>query len=434
MIFVYNFLQVTLLAATFPLLLLIVLGKEKYRVRIGSRLGRGLKKKISGLRRERKKLIWVHSLSVGEVTSALPLVRGLREEMDNVCVVFSATTTTGMDIAREKIAPHVDLVVASPLDLLFVVNRFIRLIRPDMFILVETDFWPNWLYSLRKKSVPMLLVNGRISRTSFARYRRFSFFFRDLFRSFTLLSMQTENDAKQMSRLGVSPQRIKTLGNLKYDTLLFSGITRGDKPFSVDQRIPETSRTWICGSTHPGEEEMILTAFSGLLQTCRDIFLIIAPRDPGRGGEIQQLAADRGLKSMRRTSPADPIAPILVLDTIGELAECYRLARVAFIGGSLADFGGHNPLEAAACGVPVLFGPHMDDFQEIARDLADCGGAVVVDTPASLETSVARILKDGQTHAKMSKAALDLVESHAGVIMNHIHEIDRLLAGEPSRG
>jgi 3-deoxy-D-manno-octulosonic-acid transferase len=427
MIFVYNFLQVFLLFITFPFLLLIVLGKKKYRSRIGDRMGIGLKKKIVALNPGKRKIIWIHSLSVGEVTSALPLVKGIREEMDQVCVVFSASTRSGMTIALEKIKPHVDLVIAAPLDLLPVVNRFIRLIQPNMFILVETDFWPNWLHSLQRNATPLVLVNGRISQSSFARYRRFNFFFKPLFRSFALLSMQTENDAAQMRQLGIPADRVQTLGNLKYDTNLSTDTDSEENPALTDSRIPGNSLIWVCGSTHPGEEKMIIAAFARLFQTRKDIFLILAPRDPGRGGEIQKLITEHNLQSMRRTRPADPASKILILDTIGELADCYRFAGVAFIGGSLVELGGHNPLEAAAYGVPVLFGPHMDDFLEISRDLTECGGAVTVDSAIQLENAVQQIFDDKTVHQRMSSAARNLVKSNSGVIRHHIQELRSLL-------
>jgi len=433
MIIVYNFFQTALLFITFPLLFLIVLGKEKYRSRFGARLGIGLEKKIADLKAKNKKIVWIHCLSVGEVTSALPLVMGIREEMDQVCVVFSASTATGMNIALEKIKPHVNLVIASPLDILPVTNKFVRIIQPDMFILVETDFWPNWLHSLHQKNIPLVLVNGRISPSSFAKYRWFCFFFKPLFESFDLLSMQTESDAVQIRQLGVSAKQVKTLGNLKYDTNQFINNVPEDKQEKTDVRIPKNDLIWVCGSTHPGEEKMIIAAFANLFHTRKDCFLLLAPRDPNRSKEIQKLIAERGLQSMRRTCSTDPAAPILILDTIGELADCYKLARIAFIGGSLVDCGGHNPLEAAAYGVPVLFGPHMEDFLEIAEDLTKCGGAITVDSAIKLEESVRLILTDTTVHQQMGDAARSLVENNAGVISHHIQELRTLLTARSGR-
>lgn len=425
MIYVYNFLQTVLLIVFLPVLLLLVACKEKYRSRIGGRLGRGLEDKVAALNTNRT-TIWIHALSVGEVTSALPLVQGLRQEMDP-CIVFSAATRTGMKLAEEKIAAHVDVVIPAPLDLLPVVRKFIRLIRPDMFILVETDFWPNWLLTLQRRAIPTVLVNGRISRKSFASYRRFRLFFLPMFRSFTLMSMQTQQDAVQMQTLGIPSERIKTLGNLKYDTNLYDATPSSAKPPGWDQRIPDNARIWICGSTHPGEEGIIIAAYAALSGSRPDLFLILAPRDPGRAGEISELLHKYGLAAMRRTRPQEPEASVLILDTIGELAGYYQFSDLAFIGGSLINFGGHNPLEAATFGVPILFGPHMDDFREIARDLIESGGARPVVSAGTMEQSAGQILDNGVLRQQMGKAALTLVQQNAGVIRRHLTELRALL-------
>ncbi|NOX81068.1 MAG: 3-deoxy-D-manno-octulosonic acid transferase [Deltaproteobacteria bacterium] len=429
MIFVYNFLQILFLVIGLPLLVPLVLGRRKYRGRIMTRLGFGPAGLLAAGPPGRGKIIWIHALSVGEVTSALPLVRGIRERMPTVVIIFSAATRTGMEVAKQYIKPFVDQVVPAPLDLLFAVNRYIRTIRPDLFILVESDFWPNWLHQLRKYNIPAMLVNGRMSDRSFRRYRRFGFFFKPMFRCLTLLSMQTEEGAAQMRQLGLPGQRILSLGNLKYDTAPAVQQTE-DRQEAWRQAAPniiEDSIVWICGSTHRGEEEIILDTYASLKTGIARLALIIAPRDIGRSREIMRLAETRGLRAGRRTAPPERPGRLLILDTIGELASFYRLARVAFIGGSLVAQGGHNPLEAAAHGVPVLFGPHMEDFREIARDLVQCGGAITVNSKAELTAAVQRILGDDRVRATMSAAAAGLVAANAGVVARHLHEIERLL-------
>ncbi|GAB4339788.1 MAG: 3-deoxy-D-manno-octulosonic acid transferase [Desulfobulbaceae bacterium] len=427
MILVYNFLQAFLLIPALPLLLGVALCRKKYRSRIGARLGWGLARRVTSLRPAHGPTIWVHALSVGEVTSALPLVRAIRRETAAARIVFSATTSTGMEIAREKIAPHVDLVVSAPLDILPVTRRFTRLLRPDLFILVETDFWPNWLHSLSRSGAKLVLVNGRISPASFSRYRRFRFFFAPLFRSFSLLAMQTANDAEQIRGLGADRESIQILGNLKYDSMLPDTADVTAPPPLPDPRIPADQPIWICGSTHEGEEKEILAAYGSLRRNHPELLLIVAPRDPKRSDAIAALAADVGLPTMCRSRPDDPAAPILLLDTLGELADCYRAARVAFIGGSLVPEGGHNPLEAAAVGVPVLFGPHMEDFSEIARDLLACGGARTVHSAAEFERNVRLLLEDDAAQARMGEAGLGLVHNNRGVVDRHLRKLHALL-------
>ncbi len=433
MIFVYNFLQILFLALGLPLLVPLVLIRRKYRGRIMTRLGFSPAKVLAAGPPGRGKIIWIHALSVGEVTSALPLVRGIRERMPTAVIIFSAATRTGMEVAEQYIRPFADQVVPAPLDLLFAVNRYIRTIRPDLFILIESDFWPNWLNQLRKHDIPAMLVNGRMSDRSFRRYRRFGLFFKPMFRYLTLLSMQTEEGAAQMRQLGLPGQRILSLGNLKYDTAPAAHKTE-DRQEAWRQAAPNITRdsiVWLCGSTHRGEEEIILDAYAGLKTGTDRLALIIAPRDIGRSREIMRLAETRGLRAGRRTAPPGRPGRMLILDTIGELASFYRLARVAFIGGSLVARGGHNPLEAAACGVPVLFGPHMEDFREIARDLVQCGGGATVSSAAELTVAVQRILDDDRVRASMSAAAAGLVAANKGVVARHLHEIERLL-GKPA--
>ncbi len=435
MILVYNFLQILFLAIGLPLLVPLVLIRRKYRGRIMTRLGLSPAGIIPASPPGRGKIIWIHALSVGEVTSALPLVRGIRESVPTAVIIFSTATRTGMAVAQQYIRPFADQVVPAPLDLLFAVNRYIRTIRPDLFILVESDFWPNWLNQLQKHNVPAILVNGRMSDRSFRRYQHFGFFFKPIFRCLTLLSMQTEEGAAQMRLLGLPGQRILSLGNLKYDTAAPTAHKTENRQEAWRQAAPniiEDSIVWLCGSTHRGEEEIILDTYASLRTGIDRLALIIAPRDIGRSKEIMHLAETRGLRAGRRTAPPERRpGRMLILDTIGELASFYRLTRVAFIGGSLVARGGHNPLEAAAHGVPVLFGPHMEDFREIARDLVQCGGGATVSSAAELTVAVQRILDDDRVRASMSAAAAGLVAANKGVVARHLHEIERLL-GKPA--
>jgi len=363
-------------------------------------------------------VIWMHALSVGEVTSALPLVKGIRESVRPVRIVFTAATRSGRELAEQLIAPHVDLVLFSPLDFPCAVRRYLDAIRPNLFILVETDFWPNWLHQLRRRQIPAMLVNGRISEKSFAAYRRFALFFRPMFRCFSLLSMQTAQDRDKMIALGIPAERLVCFGNLKYDLSASRAAAFALPAFS-------SGPVWICGSTHPGEEELIFSAFKKLAGA--SLRLIIAPRKIERGGELLKLTRSFGLNAVLRSS-GDAVAEscVLILDTIGELAGCYSLARLAFIGGSLVDEGGHNPIEAAAQGVPVLFGAHTEDFAEIARDLVNCGGAKVV-TAETLAETAAAILSDDALHEAMSGAARQLVEQQRGGMERHVQAVRELL-------
>jgi 3-deoxy-D-manno-octulosonic-acid transferase len=293
---------------------------------------------------------------------------------------------------------------------------------------VETDFWPNWLAQLHQHNIPSLLVNGRISVRACASYRRFAFFFRPMFQCFTLLTMQTEEDRNKLLSLGIPAERVKVLGNLKYE-IPAQQNTPADLKAAYQGRL-----LWVCGSTHPGEEALLLAVFQKICQQGLELHLLLAPRQISRSSQVLQIAQGLGLTAElrsrrdRRTCP-----PVVILDSLGELAGCYALARLAFIGGSLVAEGGHNPIEAAVQGVPVLFGPHMEDFIEIAQALLASGGAEQV-TAASLQERVTSLLTDSQCHARMSQAAQDLVAQQGGHVQGHLQQIKTFLFPSTQQG
>ena len=419
MLFLYNILQVLLIAIFFPLIAAVFAARPGYRRHILKRLGLGAQESISSPACG-KKTIWVHALSVGEVTSSLPLIRGIREAFD-VILIFSATTRTGVKLAEEIIAPHVDRTILFPLDILPVIRRFLTLIRPDLFILVETDFWPNLLEVLQKKRIPSLLVNGRISEKSMAAYRRYGFFFKPLFRSFSALSMQTAMDRENMIALGVPENRIFNLGNLKFDTPTLSE-EKNDAP----DRPPGICL--VAGSTHHGEEEILLAAYTRLKTGREALSLVIAPRDISRTTEIKRLAESLGLVAVCRSQGTEsPCPDLLILDTIGELAAYYQNCDISFVGGSLVDQGGHNPIEPAVMGLPVLFGPHMEDFAEIAEDLLAAGGAIRVHDGDALFLTLERLLDDPDFRQVKGKAASDYIKEKRGVVARHLELIRKFL-------
>jgi len=431
MLILYNLLQWLGTLLLLPLLVVIVAATPKYRGRIPGRLGAGLDKLVAGLRDSRPR-IWIHALSVGEVSSAVPLVKSIRESFPAHAVVFSATTRTGEELARRKLAEHVDLFVPFPLDFSFAVKRFIGLVRPAAFILVETDLWPNFIHTLARENIPALLVNGRVSQKSFNLYRKLGFLFAPLFDSFCFISMQTAADAEKMIDLGVAPGKVKPLGNLKYDAALPDKVPGlpGSDVIRRDFQIPPGKTVWVAGSTHAGEEEIIVAVFKDLLSLMPDLFLVVAPRQPDRTAAVIALASAKGLNSRRRSAGAGGAATdcqLMVLDTLGELASLYSICDMAFIGGSLVADGGHNPLEAAAHGRPVLFGPHMDDFNEIAGDLLRIGGGRCVRSADELAAAMKLWLNDAGEREKAGGKAMELVRRHQGVTGRHLEVLRDIL-------
>ncbi|OGQ95189.1 MAG: hypothetical protein A2521_11360 [Deltaproteobacteria bacterium RIFOXYD12_FULL_57_12] len=426
MIFLYNLVLVAGLILFLPLLFVKAFVPRKYRGRMLARLGFGLAPLSRNLPGGRPRF-WIHALSVGEVTSAVPLVKGIRQAYPNSALIFSAATMTGETLARQTLAADVDLLAPFPLDFYGTVTRFQRCLAPDLFILVETDFWPNFLHGLKQQRIPALLVNGRISARSHDYYKKLRFLFQPLFSAFAAISTQTATDAARMTDLGVPPNLVHPLGNLKYAAALprpavQDGISRA--AFG----IPATHPVLLAGSTHAGEEKIILAVYSRLRQLFPQLRLILAPRHPARNTAVLAAAHAAGLVAGRRSATLPQDYTVLVLDTIGELAAFYSLCDLAFIGGSLVAAGGHNPLEAAAVDRPVLFGPHMEDFQEIAAELVNRGGGRQVNDSEELFNALQEWLTDVDARQRAGQAAGDLVRSHGDIIARHLALIQEILA------
>lgn len=424
----YNILQLIFLPVLLPFITLFILFSSKYRARIPARLGVGLDRRLSthrlATREASSQTIWLHALSVGEVTSAVPLIAGLRKAYPKSRVIVSVTTRTGKRVADNLLKSLADHVIDGPLDVLPVVARFVKYIHPDLFILIETDLWPNTLLFLNQKDIPTILVNGRVSQKSMAGYRKFRFFFDPMFQSFSFLCMQTKHDRDNMADMGLPPEKLLTLGNLKFDTAAGKGNPLFMSPADL---LPKGRLLFICGSTHPGEEKILIECYSQVRKKHPKLFLIIAPRDTSRSAEIQSLATDYNLTFSLRSNNSPEPADILILDTIGELIHFYALSNIAFVGGSLVKKGGHNPIEPATMGLPVIFGPNMQDFSEIADALINSGGATEVSGRYDIAELLNALLSSQELRTRQGQAAQLCVESQRGVINKHLELISQLL-------
>ena len=421
MIILYNILQIILLPVLFIPLTIFVLLTPRYRSQALARLGIGLKSEAAD---NKGKTIWIHALSVGEVTSALPLISGLRKNIPDIRLVFSATSKAGAATAEKLLHDKVDCIIPFPYDISPVIKRFLRVVRPNLFILVETDFWPNIISVLGREKVSTLLVNGRISEESFQSYQRFSFFFKPLFASFQTLSMQTKKDKENLIKLGINHKQIQTLGNLKYDTALYSDSQRHQ---SLSFSLPSYQHLLVAGSTHEGEEKILLESFRELKKKYPHLYLIIAPRIISRGKDIQALAAAMNLAANRRSQINAGGKDLFILDSIGELNPVYSHADIAFVGGSLVNKRGHNPIEPAIYSIPVLYGKHMEDFSEISDALLLAGGSFMVKDQSELSTTLQKILENDQLRQQMGDASRACINSQQGVIERHIQLIKKML-------
>jgi 3-deoxy-D-manno-octulosonic-acid transferase len=379
--------------------------------------------------------IWIHAVSVGEVLTVRALLPQLRERYPRLRLFVSTTTMAGQQVARSNL-PYVDEVFYFPFDLGFIVNRTLRLVRPRLFVMMETEIWPNLLRACHRDGVKTALVNGRISTRSYPRYRFARFFFRRVLAHVDRFCMQSEESARRVVEIGAARDRVIVTGSLKFDSLDFPGpaaagprgaFAPAPSVHDVHQRgrtrvlryfrIGPARPVVVAASTLKGEEEHVLEAFQRIRATMTNALLIIAPRKRERFDDVERLVRRAGWNVARRTElrvDSEPRNDVVILDTIGELAQVFQVATVAFVGGSLVDAGGHNILEPAVFGKPIVFGPYMDNFAEIARAFLDNGAAVQVRSGRELESTLLELLGDPVRRASLGAAARALVEANRG--------------------
>lgn len=418
---IYNVLMITLLLVGFPLILPFLVTVRKRRKTFLQRLiPFNDQRQNHDYRHTARLTIWVHALSLGEVLSAIPLVNELEERFGREALVFSASTLSGFETAGQRIAPLVRQVFFFPYDLLFSVALAVKRIDPDLVIVVETDLWPNFMDRLAAKQVPALLVNARLSDRATKGYRRIGPIVKPLLNAFQKICVQSHADAGRFQLIGARAEKVFVTGNLKFD-MPHQPFTGRDLEFRQRLfQLEDTDRVLVAGSTHPGEEEVLLAGFGRLVKQWPNIKLILAPRDPERAGSVTNLAAGCGfnaatMSALEKQTSAGPVA-VIVIDQIGILAQAYALGDLAFVGGSLVAAGGHNPLEPAACGKPVLFGPDMRDFRLIAALLVQSGGAYWVSDEADFTRQVTRLLMDKNLVQTAGQNAKRIIAEHAGAV------------------
>ena len=379
--------------------------------------------------------VWVHAVSVGEVLTARALLPDLRERYPRLRIFLSTTTITGQQIARNNLH-FVDEVFYFPFDLGFIVKRTLRLVKPRLFIMMETEIWPNLLRACHRTGVKTILVNGRISSRSFPRYRLVRPFFRRVLRHVDRFCMQSEESARRIIDIGAPRDRVIVTGSLKFDSLDVPGAVAADRgPNRVLRyfRLAPDRPVVIAASTLKGEEEPVLEAFQRIRATMTNALLIIAPRKPERFDEAERIARRAGWKVARRTElrvDSEPRHDVIILDTIGELAQLYQIATAVFVGGSLVDAGGHNILEPAVFGKPIVFGPYMQNFAEIAQTFLDNGAAIQLRAGRELEPVLVELLSDPVRRASLGAAARALVEANRGARAKSLGAIAQLMPSD----
>ncbi len=425
---VYSVVMVAFFAVMSPYLVYQAVRYRKYIANLPQRLGYlPVSFNLDG-----DESIWIHAVSVGEVLTARALLPTLRERYPKLRLFLSTTTMTGQQIARNNLQ-YVDEVFYFPFDLGFIVNRTLRLVRPRLFIMMETEIWPNLLRACARTGVKTMLVNGRISSRSYPRYRLARPFFRRVLLHVDRFCMQSDESARRIIDIGAERQRVSVTGSLKFDSLELPGTPSGDRGRNRVLRyfrISPDRPVIIAASTRKGEEAAVLEAFQRIRATMTRALLIIAPRKPPQFDEVERLARRAGWNVARRSElrvDAEPEHDVVILDTVGELAQLYQVATAVFVGGSLVDTGGHNILEPAVFGKPIVFGPHMQNFAEIARTFLDNGAAIQVRTGRELGPVLLDLLGDPVRRASLGAAARALVEANRGARIKSLAAIAQLL-------
>lgn len=357
--------------------------------------------------------IWFHAVSVGEANSAVPLVARLREAHPEFPVLISTTTPTGAERVRRQldgVASHRYV----PYDLPWAVSGFLKRVRPRLLVLMEAELWPNLLRGCTRRGVPVVLANARISEKSFHRYRRLSWLTQAMLQNVTAVAAQTREDAERLVALGVEASRVNVSGNIKFDLEL---------PADLKARAQATRAllgldrpVWIAASTHAGEEATVLEAHRLVLGYREDCLLLLAPRHPPRFAEVGELIKERGFRYLQRSAgkTAAPQDQVFLLDSLGELLEFYAATDLAFVGGSLENVGGHNMLEPAAVGIPVLTGPYVSNFLEISGLLSEAGAIQIVHDSIGLADKVVKLLSDPSLRQEWGRRGQQVIDRNKG--------------------
>ena len=375
--------------------------------------------------------VWIHGVSVGEAQLAVRLASKIKEKYNDVPVMVSTTTRTGNDMVRRISKGEVDGVFYYPFDLSIIVRRVVRLIDPCLYVMIETELWPNLLTELRSKNIPVALVNGRISENSFKNYRKIRSVMKRIFLSIDSFCMQSSRDAERIKSIGASSDKVSVTGNMKFDPAV---VSSGSCRFTKEALgFGSGDMVLVAGSTHYPEEEFVMDAFRKLKVSYLGLRLVLAPRHIERTEALISDIAGSGVKYKKISdilSEKDkaPGADIVFVDTIGHLRDLYSVASVVFIGGSLIKKGGQNPIEAAVWGKPVVFGPYMSNFHEVANIFLEAGAAVCVKSREELTDELGRLLGDLSEREDMSLKALKVIEMNSGAMEKTVEEIGKYIS------
>ena len=426
---VYN----VLLIIGFPVILCALLLKKRCRSGLLQRIGWILPQGWGS----QDHVLWVHAVSLGEVSAIVPFVKTLHQRYPATKIVVSTVTETGREAVQQRlagIAAHCYL----PLDYPWIVNRFIHALNPIGFLVVETELWPNLLRELSRRGVPSVILNGRLSSRSFLRYRCVRPFMCQVLSTVSLGLLQSVRDEQRFLKLGASPDRMHHTGNMKFD-MTMNGIFTSRPPIHRSTfGLSEDEKLFIAGSTHPVEEEILLESYRAVSRAFSNVILVLAPRHIERSDALAETIRSFGFPVVRRSrlpesGHQETVGPrVIILDTRGELAHAYGLAYMAFVGGTLVPVGGHNLLEPAAWGKPVCFGPYTDHCQEIADLLVESGGGIRVNNGQGLTETLVKGMQSQDWVSQIGLRVRKVIDDNQGVVERNVSMVEQVVDfGEP---
>jgi len=420
MIFLYQLLMTILLLLVYPVALIMALfGKRSLLARL-----RAPKITASG-----DGLVWIHAASMGEAGIAYSLASEIKSRHPKRKIAVSIVTSTGLDrinsLNKNADSPVIDFAFSAPFDHPLIVESFVRAMSPGLFILVETELWPSLILALGKSSVPIAIINGKLGKKSFKRYYMLKRSFQPLADKISLLCAQTRIFSSRFRRVGVRPSRIEVIGNVKFDGLPDSDAYKREE-VRAELGLSPHEPVIVAGSTRPGEEDILLDSFQSILDDHPSARLVIAPRHLNRLPEIESLIKSKNVSYSKRSDGAkamDNSTQVLILDTMGELLRAFASADIAFVGGSLGDYGGHNPLEPAALGIPVIFGPFME--QTGSKELLSEGAASLVHDREELTEILKELIPAGDRHKRMADAGPRAVSRFKGTLKRTVMALEK---------
>lgn len=415
----YNVVFVLLFVLSAPWYLRRMIRRGNWKAGFWQRFGCYSKAVRARLASDGKPVIWFHAVSVGEVNSCLRLMASLRPLLRDWAFVISTTTTTGMELIRRRAEPEITAVY-YPVDLPWSVNAALTAINPRAIVIIEAEVWPNMIWAASRRGVRLFLANARLSERSYRGYRALAWLFRPVFQSFSVVFAQLESDVPRLEALGVPRERIHVVGNFKFDAVELDPVVPAELAAAIGQLgLPETARVILGGSTHAGEETVLARIYLDLKSRVSDLILFLVPRHFERAAAVAAELERLGLRVVRRSllgggNVAPEHVDCLLVDTTGELKYLYKYATVVFVGKSLTAHGGQNPIEPAAAGKPVVFGPYMENFESIARAFVEAGAAVQVRNQAELAHVIEQMVLDPERRRRMGEAARSVVVRYRG--------------------